>query len=143
MLTLSTVIQVLDETTLAADGSYTAAAECRLPEHQIDCVEVSAEYAYGTSGGLPLFRFKWKIGSLWVYDADPTGVADVAGNTVQTPVALTVIPGPSPASSAALAFVFTIRVRAGATALIVEVAEADATKASPGTINSLLLSAGV
>jgi len=137
---LNTATQVLGETTPETDGSYTAATEALLPGVRLDRIEVSAEYVRGTAGGLPLFRFKWKIGGEWKLDAEPTGAANVAGNIVSTPVAITVVPGPAPADATALAYVFTIRARAGATALLVEVAEADATKATPGTINSIILS---
>lgn len=141
MVTLSSAVLILGETLLGSDGSFTASEECQLPEHLVDKIEVSAAYTRGAAGGCPLFRFKWKIAGSWRYDTEPTGAANVAGNTVSTPVAIAIVPGPVPADGSELGFVFTIRARARATALLVEVAEAADTAATPGTITTIHLAA--
>lgn len=139
----TTTVQVLGETLLESDGSFTPSDECQLPGYHVQRVEVSVSYTRGASGGLPRFRFQWKIAEQWRYDTTPTGAADLVGNTVETPVAISVVPGPAPNDSSPLGFVFTIDVRDGGRALIVEVAEADATKTTPGTVGSIHLAAGV
>lgn len=137
------VVEVLGATTLATNGSYTSSAQLLFPGYTLARIGVSATYTRGTSGGLPLFKLKWLVGDRWIYDTSPTGGQTVSGATVETPIGLTVIPGPAPATSSPLLFGFDVDVFPRASGVQVEVAELDATKVTPGSITTITISAWV
>lgn len=134
------VKEVLAETVLEDDGSYTATDSWELPLGT-PLVGVSGPYTRGAVGGRFLAKPLWKVNGAWVYDQTPSDVT-VSGATVETPIGTTVIPGPVPQDGSALPFAFVLEVFPGATDVKLELAEADATKATPGTIGPVVLSGG-
>lgn len=132
---------VYDGALLASDGSYAASELYELPL-RCKALTVAFPYTRGTDGGYPLLKLQWGIGGTLYWDTTPTGGATVSGATVETPVRITVIPGVPPANGSALNTLFTLDVPDGVDSVKVHVAEADATKATPGTVGPITLAAG-
>lgn len=128
---------------LAASGAYSTSDVADFLGVAPELVTISTTYTRGTTGGLVLFKVEWKIGGVWVYDTTPSWTLTVSGSTVESPVGVTVIPGPPSSDSSALGFAIVVKVAPGASSMRVRVAEADATKASPGTLGDLYLSARI
>lgn len=129
---------------LAGSGAFTSATAWDVPDG-VQKVSVAGTYTRGMAGGLAVLRLKWTVtgvDGVSFYDTTQDQALAISAPDGTSSFYRTVIACPAPSSSSALSFVLApLDVPPGATSLTIEAAEADATKASPGTL-TLYVAAG-
>lgn len=115
-------------------GAYVGATAWTVPDG-VKKVSIVGTYTRGTSGGRAILRLKWTVASIAAYDTTRDEAISTSGPDASSSFYRTIILCPIPSDASALSFVLDpVDVPPGATSLQVEAAEADATKASPGTL---------
>lgn len=118
---------------LASDGSF---VDCARHGVHADSRVLAVWFSYtrGTSGGLALVRVDWVACGVRIPDTSPTGDATETADVLSIEIKTTEAVSPPPQDGSAHVVLHKFDIPPGADGAIVRIAEADATKASPGTI---------